>query len=264
MAPDNTKSGFHPALVVNNIKNHVTVELGMDNDQYPLWVIHFTNHAKSNRVLHHIVEPTGGSKASSTADEKELWETLDATVLQWIYYTVTTDLLETIVEADTTAMATWKQIQNIFQDNKNSRAVTLEQEFSHIAMSDFPSVSAYCHRLKSLADQLKNVGSPVSETRLVLQMVSGLTDAYRNVGTIIRQRDPLPPFYQARSMLTLEEAGFSKEAATTSSTALLVQNGGGVGGTSGAKSPATNANKNNRGSNGKKKNGGHKGGKGSK
>ncbi|XP_074271729.1 uncharacterized protein LOC141595662 [Silene latifolia] len=133
-------------------------------------------------------------------------------------------------------------------------------------MPDFSSVSAYCQRLKSLADQLKNVGSPVTKTRLVLQLVSGLTDAYRHVGTIIRQQDPLPPFFRARSMLTLEEAGFAKEAATTSSTALFVQNGGGVGGTSGAKSPMnTNNNKNNRGSNGgKKKNGGNKGGKNQK
>ncbi|XP_074265995.1 uncharacterized protein LOC141588451 [Silene latifolia] len=114
MAPDTTKSGFHSSLVVNNIKNHVTVELGMDNDQYLLWVILFTNHAKSNRVLHHIVEPKGGSKAPSTEEEKELWETLDATVLQWIYSTVTNDLLETIVEADSTAMAAWKRLQDIF------------------------------------------------------------------------------------------------------------------------------------------------------
>ncbi|KAL9237304.1 hypothetical protein vseg_011871 [Gypsophila vaccaria] len=82
MVPDTTKSGFHSALVVNNIKHHVTVELGMDNDQNPLWVIIFTKHAKSNSVLHHIVETEGGSKPPTTEDEKELWETLDATVLQ--------------------------------------------------------------------------------------------------------------------------------------------------------------------------------------
>ncbi|XP_074299544.1 uncharacterized protein LOC141630670 [Silene latifolia] len=204
------KSAFHPALAVNNIKNHVTVTLGMDNDQYPLWVVLFTNHAKANRVLHHIVKPIGGSKAPATAEEKERWATLDATVLQWIYSTVTTDLLETIVESDTTAMATWKRVSDIFQDNKNSRAVTLEQEFSHISMSDFSSVSTYCQRLKSLADQLKNVGSPVSETHLVLQTVSGLSEAYHHVGTIIRQADALPTFIRARSMLTLEEAGIAK------------------------------------------------------
>ncbi|XP_074297288.1 uncharacterized protein LOC141627992 [Silene latifolia] len=212
----NAKSALHPALTVNIIRNHITVLLGMDNDQYPLWVAHFTNHAKSNRVLHHIIKPKSGlSKPPVTDDERKLWETLDATVLQWIYSTVTNELLEIIVEDDTTAMKTWDRLANIFQDNRNSRAVTLEREFSHIEMRDFPNASTYCQRLKSLADQLKNVGAPVTDSRLVLQMISGLTEAYSNVGSIIRQCEPLPDFFQARSMFTLEEAGLAKQSATS-------------------------------------------------
>ncbi|XP_074270773.1 uncharacterized protein LOC141594674 [Silene latifolia] len=136
-----SKSSFHPALAVNSIRNHITVILGMDNDQYSLWVALFTNHAKSNRVLHHIIKSKGAARKppSTDDDDKELWETLDATVLQWINSTVSNDLLETIVKTDTTAMATWDRLADIFQDNKNSRAVTLEQEFSHIDMIDFPS-----------------------------------------------------------------------------------------------------------------------------
>ncbi|XP_057251826.1 aspartic proteinase CDR1-like [Beta vulgaris subsp. vulgaris] len=40
---------------------------------------------------------------------------------------------------------------------------------------------------------LAGVGSPVSDQRLVLQLVAGLTDAYDNVASLIQQRDPLPP-----------------------------------------------------------------------
>ncbi|KAL9228189.1 hypothetical protein vseg_003796 [Gypsophila vaccaria] len=184
--PPDAKSTFHPALAVNNVANHIPARLGMDNDQYPLWVALFTNHAKSNRVLHHIITPKVAPTPPSTDDEKEMWEALDATVLQWIYSTVTTELLEIIVEPNSTAMEAWTRLADLFQDNQNSRAVTLEQEFSHIEMADFSSVSAYCKRLKSLAGQLKNVGSPVSANRLVLQLVSGLSPAYHNVGTIIR------------------------------------------------------------------------------
>lgn len=80
-------------------------------------------------------------KEPTTIDE-ELWATLDATVLQWIYSTISTDLLHTIIEPDATAMATWNHLRDIFQDNKNSRTVALEQEFSHISMEDFPNASA--------------------------------------------------------------------------------------------------------------------------
>lgn len=39
---------------------------------------------------------------------------------------------------------------------------------------------------------------------------------------MIRQSKPLTPFYQARSMLTLEESGLVKMAATESASALVV------------------------------------------
>ncbi|XP_021724340.1 uncharacterized protein LOC110691714 [Chenopodium quinoa] len=88
-------------------------------------------------------------------------------------------------------------------------------------MEDFPDASAYFQRLKSLSDQLKNVEASVDNNRLVLQLVSGLTKLYFGVATLIRQSNPLPQFYQARSMLTLEEAGLAKRAATTSASAMV-------------------------------------------
>ncbi|KAI3751228.1 hypothetical protein L2E82_22276 [Cichorium intybus] len=156
----NTPSNVHPALMVSNIRNHISITLEMENVRG--------------------------------------------------YATISHDLLHTILEPDSTAIEAWNRLRDIFQDNKHSRAVTLEQEFSHTHMEDFSSASAYCQRLKVLADQLKNVGAPVSNDRLVLQMVAGLTEAYSNVGTLLRQTNPLPQFYQARSMLCLEEAGLKK------------------------------------------------------
>ncbi|XP_055825294.1 uncharacterized protein LOC129893894 [Solanum dulcamara] len=90
-------------------------------------------------------------------------------------------------------------------------------------MTDFSNVFAYYQRLKSLADQLKNVISPVNKNRLVLQLVSGLTEPYQGVATLIHQRDPLPQFYQAHSMLTLEEADRAKKAAQSSSIAFVAR-----------------------------------------
>ncbi|XP_015064855.1 uncharacterized protein LOC107010111 [Solanum pennellii] len=80
-------------------------------------------------------------------------------------------------------------------------------------MENFPNASSYCQHLKSLADQLKNVGAQISDSRMMLQLVGGLTRSYRGVGTLIRQSYLLPPFYKSRSMLVLEEIGMAKEAA---------------------------------------------------
>lgn len=79
------------------------------------------------------------------------------------------------------------QLKAIFQDNKNARALHLEQQFSNLQQSDFPNISAYCQNLKMLADQLANVGSPVTNQRLVLQLAACLSENYDRVATIIQQ-----------------------------------------------------------------------------
>lgn len=158
---------------------------------------------KSHKVIHHIIPPEKGKeKVPQIDDGKELWSTLDATVLQWIYATISHDLLHTILEPDAFAMEAWNRLRDIFQYNKNYRVVSLEQEFSHTKMEDFPTAPAYYQRLEELSDQLKNIGAPVSNNRLVLQLVSGLISSYNSVATLIHQSDPLPPLYQARFTLT--------------------------------------------------------------
>ena len=243
-------SSVSSSLSSTNIKHIIPITLDMESVQYSTWAELFKIHARSNRVIHHII-PTDKTKIPSTDAEKDDWSTIDATVLKWIYGTISTDLLNTILEPDSTAQAAWERLRDIFQDNKTSRAVTLEQEFSNTSMEDFPNASSYCQRLKMLADQLKNVGAPVSNNRLVLQMVAGLTEAYSGVGTLLRQSDPLPPFYQARSMLVLEETGLAKKAALgTSSTALVSNYNDGVtssdssSGYSGSNPPKNNARSN--------------------
>ncbi|XP_059285186.1 uncharacterized protein LOC132038549 [Lycium ferocissimum] len=127
------KSSFHPALAVSNIKNHVPIMLEMENVQYSTWAELFKIHARSHKVLNHIIPPKASQRTIPSTDaEKELWSTLDATVLSWIYSTISNDLLHTIIEPDSMAMEAWDRLRDIFQDNQHSRAVALEQDFTTI------------------------------------------------------------------------------------------------------------------------------------
>lgn len=110
------KSFFHPALAVSNIKNNISITLELENVQYGTWAELFKVHAKSHRVLHHIIPLAKGKEKVPTTDddELELWATLDATVLGWIYATISTDLLHTILEPDCTAMEAWNRLRDIF------------------------------------------------------------------------------------------------------------------------------------------------------
>ncbi|XP_050915201.1 uncharacterized protein LOC127130178 [Lathyrus oleraceus] len=71
-----------------------------------------------------------------------------------------------------------------------------------------------------LSDQLRNVGFLVNNHRLVLQLITRLLEVYRSVATLILQINPHPEFYQARSMLTLEEVDMAKMANTGSHAAM--------------------------------------------
>lgn len=216
---------YHPALTVTNIKNLIPITLEMEKSQYSSWAELFKIHCRAYQVIDHII-PKPAASSSTNKDKEtsdpispETWSRLDAIVLQWIYSTISNDLLHTILAPDSTARQAWDRLQSIFQDNKHSRALYLEQQFTNLRLDSFCNVSAYCQELKVLADQLSNVGSPVSNDRLVLQLVAGLNESYDSVASHLQHTDPLPQFYEARSRLILEETRKQKQAATNATTA---------------------------------------------
>lgn len=130
---------FHPALGVTNITNLVKLTLDVNQVQYS-WVTLFRNTAKAYNVLDHI-DPT---VPRPTDIDDGLWERLDAIVLQWIYGTTSTDLLYKVLDEKATALVIWGRLRNLFQNNKGTRVVHLENQFSQTRLQDFPSLDDYC------------------------------------------------------------------------------------------------------------------------
>lgn len=154
-----------PISAMSNIKNAIPLILNQTDDHYASWVVFFNIHVCTYNVKDHIDETL--PKLSDI--DKDTWDRLDALVKQW------------------------KRLQEIFLDNQTTRFVYLEKQFNNNRPSAFSNMTDYCARLKNLADQLENVGNAVSETKMVLQLISGLTKGeYDIVATIIQQTDPLP------------------------------------------------------------------------
>ncbi|XP_058776938.1 uncharacterized protein LOC131651283 [Vicia villosa] len=121
-----TISPIHPALTVSNITNFIKVTLDIEKIQYNTWSELFKIHAQSYEVLNHIIPPStivSTSSPSLKEIDPSLWKRLDAIVLQWIYGTISIDLLHTIIEHDSTAQLAWDRLFDIFFDNKTSRAL---------------------------------------------------------------------------------------------------------------------------------------------
>ncbi|GAU34543.1 hypothetical protein TSUD_219260 [Trifolium subterraneum] len=196
-----TQPKFHSAFVITNVKSIIPITLDNDSSLYLSWSALFQVQPHVHNVIDHIITPTN-EKEKQTAEKTKkndpgLWNRLDVFVLQWMYAT----------------------------DNKHSRAVHLEHQFTNTNLEDFPSTKAYCNRLNLLADQLVNVDSPINNTRLVLKMISGLTDSYAGFVTYIQQHDPLPTFEIEKSRLELEESTMTqcvaRESGNTSTTLLV-------------------------------------------
>ncbi|XP_076945926.1 uncharacterized protein LOC143617164 [Bidens hawaiensis] len=128
---------LHPAITVSNIKNFIPITLDNESAQYVTWSELFKIHFNAYLVANHL-EPRGESSSSAappaSADKdkglaapppEESWKRLDAIVLQWIYGTISIDLLQTVMKKNTTAYNAWIALENLFQDNKCSRALHL-------------------------------------------------------------------------------------------------------------------------------------------
>ncbi|XP_071694990.1 uncharacterized protein [Rutidosis leptorrhynchoides] len=114
-------SKLHPALNINNIKNVIPITLEMENGQYTSWAELFQIHCRAYKVIHHILPPKTESSKAPKTDNPEQWSCIDAIVLQWIYGTISNDLLHTIIKPGATAAEAWSSLANIFQDKEFPR-----------------------------------------------------------------------------------------------------------------------------------------------
>ncbi|KAL2900938.1 Retrovirus-related Pol polyprotein from transposon TNT 1-94, partial [Bienertia sinuspersici] len=137
--------------------------------------------------------------------ELALWQRLDDIVRQWIYGTISNDLHNSILDADDRAIDTWNRLEHFFHNNKSARALNLDSQFTNTRLEHFDGDKPYCTHLKTLTDSLKNAGDKVSDNRMALQLLKGLSDEYRNFRTSVRHLKPLSSFDKLHSMLELEE-----------------------------------------------------------
>ena len=90
-------SKFHSSLAITNVKTLIPITLDLESGQYHSWVALFKVHVKVHNVLEHIIPPTDAKENvvydKAKVDDLPLLKRLNAAVLQWIYATVSSDIL---------------------------------------------------------------------------------------------------------------------------------------------------------------------------
>ncbi|KAJ9557494.1 hypothetical protein OSB04_012108 [Centaurea solstitialis] len=211
--PSSMANAYHPAFSVNNIKSFIPILLNQDQDgQYASWVELFRNHACAYDVLHHI---DASIPPSVPLFDAPTWNRIDAIVKQWIYGTISKYLLHSIIEnGGATAQELWTRLEDIFQDDQQTdrriRVVNVQEQFEIARPGDFRNTFDYCRHVRQVSDQLPNLGNPIPEQEIDLQLISGLRDSnkYNPITT---------SFNEARDRLLLEETRLERQDAPTSS-----------------------------------------------
>ncbi|XP_019056295.1 PREDICTED: uncharacterized protein LOC109116033 [Tarenaya hassleriana] len=176
----------------------------MDEYNYDAWRELFETHCLSFGLMGHLDGTT-----QSTGEEDTYWARIDGLVKLWIYGTISKSLLTTVLKKKSTAHALWTRLENQFCDNKEARAIQLENDLHNLTIGDL-AVHEYCHRLKKISDLLSNIDAEVSDRNLVMHMLNGLNEKFDNIVNVIKHKSPFPSFEDARSILILEEQRVSK------------------------------------------------------
>ncbi|PWA85273.1 hypothetical protein CTI12_AA151000 [Artemisia annua] len=209
------KQMIDKAYSIASIKACIPSPLDLDKLNYNSWSNLFQRFCKTYEVHHHLAAPA----STSTAPPDPFYEANDSLVVMWIYSTISPKLVDMVVDNSTKAHEVWQKLQDLFHDNKTARIIQLDNEIRNMAIGNL-SVNDFFQEIKSKADRLANLGSPVSDSSLVTYAINGLRAKFPDIARIIRHRDELPKFDKVRSMVLLEETDMQQLTHTLSSTHL--------------------------------------------
>ncbi|GKB04673.1 hybrid signal transduction histidine kinase M [Tanacetum coccineum] len=140
----------------------------------------FTTHCYSFGVLGFL----DGTTVNTNNDAND-WKKLDSLLKVWIYGTISTSLLQTVLKKNVTAKDVWTSLKNLFHDNKDARALELQEELRSLDLGNL-TIADYFKRIKVTADLLSNIDAAVDEKTLVMYAINGLGDRYDHVASITR------------------------------------------------------------------------------
>lgn len=190
---------FHLAHAISNIRTLIPVTLDIKTPNYQKWSHFFTVTVGRFSLTPLLL---GLERPSNISNDD--WTRGDFLLQSWIYSTITDDLSSMILSKTASAHDLWQALASLFTDNKEYRAIHLQEQFKSLKKSSL-SIHEYCKLIKTTADSLADVGHEISDKQLVLQTLHGLPKNYSTIVNLISFQTPLPTFLQVRSLLQMEE-----------------------------------------------------------
>jgi len=207
------------AVGIQNIRALVSIVLDSTSTSYGRWRDQFLLALRRYALDDHVLL---GPPATT---QDGAWFYLDRVVVTWLLGTLSLELRDLVRSDDGsgTARQAWLTLERRFLGNAETRALRLDASFRSFEQGDL-SMDEYCRRMKGMADELADLGCPVSDKVLVINLLRGLNSNYEVLKTIIPRMKPFPTFLEARDDLLLDELNRGLRpgsSSLTSSTALV-------------------------------------------
>jgi hypothetical protein len=124
--------------------------------------------------------------------------------MSWLYTMVSLDILNIILQPSDMASNVWSAFSTLFVDNNLQCIVYTYHKFHNLIQGEL-SITTYCYRLKCLTNILCDIGSPVTNHELLVNLIHGLNNAFGHCIAIITLCPKGLIFAKACNSLLIEE-----------------------------------------------------------
>ncbi|KAH0654977.1 hypothetical protein KY285_029859 [Solanum tuberosum] len=125
------------------------------------------------------------------------------------------------VATASSAKLSWELLHMTYANKSHTRIFSLRDQLQNLK-KDNRSVANYLQEIRSIADALKVVGSPVVDEELAVKILSGLGPEYREISAAIRARDSALSFEELFHKLTDKELFLKHQVLEKSSSTITV------------------------------------------
>ncbi|GKB95016.1 hypothetical protein Tco_0981153 [Tanacetum coccineum] len=122
-------------IIPFSIPNKVPIKLDLEKHNYNAWSSFYVIHLGSLGLKAHV--------ESGTASTNPKWEQLDDLIKMWILSSLCDSLQEQVVTTPGNAKKLWDRLKDMFHDNKDNRAINLDNELHSIKIG-MMTVNSYC------------------------------------------------------------------------------------------------------------------------
>jgi hypothetical protein len=154
----------HQAAAVLNVRQLVNIVLDSSTN-YASWRDLMEQALQRYAMIKHVTDDAPSNDPG--------WIQMDNVVLNGISNSISTDLHQVVQERGCTMCHLWLAIENQFLGNHEQCTLHLDVVFHTFVQGDL-SINEYCRTFKAMADGLANLGAPVEDRILVLNILQGL------------------------------------------------------------------------------------------